>query len=166
MWKRNAAVAIVAVLVLGVGAYAWAQGGPDRPSTSTTAQAGADGGNGAQPGARPGRRGGHRGVLRRIVHGDLVVRGQNGFENVTYDRGTVTDVTGSSITIKRPDNQTVTKHIDQNTKFRGVQSASEVQKDKPAVVVAKGDNATIVGQRTANGQGTRARSASDDLSDS
>jgi len=145
MLKRNAAVAIVAALVLGVGAYAWAQGAPDRPTTSTTAQPGGDG-----AGQRPGRHRGRLGMVRRIVHGDLVVRTQSGFEHVTYDRGTVTDVTPSSITIKRPDNQTVTKRIDQNTKFRGVQSASDVQKDKPAVVVSKGDNATLVGQRTGN----------------
>ena len=76
------------------------------------------------------------------------VRGQsgNGFENVTFDRGEVTAVSASSITVKRPDGQSVTKAIDANTKFRGVQSAGDVKTGKPALVVSKGTTATMVGQ--------------------
>lgn len=141
MLKRNAAVLLVGALVFGVGAYAWAQGAPDRP---TTAQAAPDKPDGAR------HRGGGRGFpgLHRAVHGDLIVRGAdgNGFENVTFDRGEVTAVSASSITIKRPDGPSVTKAIDANTKFRGVQSAAEVKTGKPALVVSKGNTATQIAQ--------------------
>jgi hypothetical protein len=143
MFKKHAAVLLVGALVLGVGAYAWAQGAPQRPT-------GGDQTASAQPNAsrRPGR-GGHRfGLLQRAIHGDVIVRSQSGkgFENVTFDRGEVTAVSASSITVKRPDGQSVTKAIDANTKFRGVQSAGDVKTGKPALVMSKGGTATMVGQ--------------------
>jgi len=149
MLKRNAAVATVAVLVLGAGAYAWAQGSPSRPTTSTTA-APADG-RPNRP-ARPGRAG-RAGLLRRVVHGDLIVRGKDGFQNVTYDRGKVTDASVTSVTIMRPDHQSVTKTIDGSTQFKGIKDASQLQKDKPAIVVSKGNTAVVVAQRSADTAG-------------
>ena len=143
MLKRNAAVLLVATLVLGAGAYAWAQGAPERPTTSEQAR------EPRADGPRQGR-GGERGMhpLRRAVHGDLIVRKADGsgFENVTFDRGEVTAVSASSITVKRPDGQSVTKAIDANTKFHGAQSAADVKTGKPAVVVSKGNTATQIGQ--------------------
>ena len=160
MLKRNAAVLLVGALVLGVGAYAWAQGAPERPTTSEqTAPQRPDGPRGQRPdGPRGQHRGGRpSGPLARAIHGDLIVRGQNGggFENVTFDRGEVTAVSASSITVKRPDGHSVTKAIDANTKFRGVQSASEVKTGKPALVVSKGNTATMVGQPNGERQGER-----------
>lgn len=147
MFKRNAAVLLIAGLVLGGGAYAWAQGAPERPTT-TTAQS--DQPNPERSGrARHGRKGGGA-HLHHAIHGDLLVPNQarDGFENVTFDRGEVTAVSASSITVKRPDGQSVTKAIDANTKFRGANSASEVQTGKPAMVVSKGNTATQVAQPT------------------
>jgi len=156
MFKKHAAALLVGALVLGVGAYAWAQGAPQRPTSGDQTAA-------AQPNAsgHPGR-GGHRfGPLGRAIHGDVIVRGQsgNGFENVTFDRGQVTAVSASSITVKRPDGQSVTKAIDANTKFRGVQSAGDVKTGKPALVVSKGNTATVVGQPNRDRQAPPAQGA-------
>ena len=70
MFKKHAAALLVGALVLGVGAYAWAQGAPQRPTSGDQTAA-------AQPNAsgRPGRggRGGHRfGPLQRAIHGDVI----------------------------------------------------------------------------------------------
>jgi hypothetical protein len=157
MFKKHSAALLVGALVLGVGAYAWAQGAPQRPTSGDQASAQPDG---SAPAARAGR-GGHRfGPLRRAIHGDVIVRGQggNGFENVTFDRGEVTAVSASSITVKRPDGQSVTKAIDANTKFRGVQSAGDVKTGKPALVVSKGNAATMVGQPNRDRQAPPAQS--------
>jgi hypothetical protein len=143
MFKRNAAVLLVAALVLGVGAYAWAQGAPDRPTTADQAAPAS-----ANRPAHPHMRGGGFGGLLRAIHGDVIVRQQNGtgFENVTFDRGQVTAVSASSITVKRADGQSVTKSIDGSTKFRGAQSAADVKTGKGALVVSKGSTATLIGQ--------------------
>jgi hypothetical protein len=156
MFKKHAAVLLVGALVFGIGAYAYAQGAPQRPTSGDHAASG-------QPNAsgRAGR-GGHRfGPLGRAIHGDIIVRAQggNGFENVTFDHGDVTAVSASSITVKRPDGQSVTKAIDANTKFRGAQSAGEVKTGKPALVVSKGNTATMVGQPNRDRQAPPARSA-------
>jgi len=149
MFKRHAAVLLIGALVVGVGAYAWAQGAPDRPTTTDQAAPRKPDGPRGQGAGRRGGRFGHRfGPLARAIHGDVIVRAQqgNGFENVTFDRGEVTAVNASSITVRRPDGQSVTKAIDSNTRFRGVQSAAEVKTGKPALVVSKGGTATLVAQ--------------------
>ena len=122
--------------MLGAGSLAWAE---------TGSQASGSPGSGPQH-QRAG------GLLRRAEHGDLTVRTKNGFEQVTFDRGRVTAISATSITITRPDGQSVTKTIDASTRFRGVQSASEVKTGKPAVVASKGDTAVVVGQRVREGR--------------
>src|SRR5712691_3388658 len=131
MLKRMAAV-LVGTLVLAGGAYAYA----DTPSTvPSTAPAS------APAAAHPGYD--HRGPLRRVVHGDLIVRTKDGFENVTVDRGKVTASSASSITIERPDGVSVTKTVTADTKFRGIHSADQLAHDKGALVVSKGDTAVL-----------------------
>ena len=135
MLKRMAAV-LVGTLVLAGGAYAYA----DTPSTApSTAPAS------APAAAHPGYD--HRGPIRRVVHGDLIVRTKDGFENVTVDRGKVTASSASSITIERPDGVSVTKTVTADTKFRGIHSADQLAHDKGALVVSKGDTAVLIGQR-------------------
>jgi hypothetical protein len=153
MLKRNVVLLIVGALVLGAGAYAWAQGAPDRPTTTAAAaQAGRPGNHRGPGGPRAGFGAG------RAVHGDLIVPNRNGgpgFEHVTLDRGEVTSVSGSSITVKRADGASVTKTIDSNTKFRGAQSAGDVKPNQPAVVVSKGSKAVLVGQPNGDRMGRR-----------
>ena len=138
MFKRFAAV-LVGTLVLAGGAYAYAADNPSTPSTTTPSAS-------AAAANHPGRH--LRGPLRRAVHGDLVVRTKDGFENVTVDRGKVTAASASSITIQRPDGVSVTKAVTADTKFRGIDSAAQLAHDKGALVVSKGDAAVLIAQRT------------------
>ena len=145
MLKRNVVVLTIVALVLGFGAFAWAQGEPERPTTST-----------AEPKAersRPERRlhRGQRGpgpdIARRAVHGDLIVRGKDGFENVAFDRGEVVRHSATSVTLERGDGVEVTKAINGDTRFKGIASADEIV-EGPALVVSKGDAAGLVAQRS------------------
>jgi hypothetical protein len=153
MLKRNLAILALAVALVGGGAVAWAQtsDGSNTPPTTSAQQAPA-----AQQG--PAGRGGQRpgAILRRVVHGDLIVRGKDGFQNVTYDRGTEDGVSNGTLTITRPDNKKVSVKFTDSTKYRGVKDASQLQAGKQTLVVSKDGNALIVGQRsgTKNGGST------------
>ena len=74
------------------------------------------------------------------------MKSKDGFKNVTFDRGKVTAATATSITIQRPDGVSVTKTIDDATKFKGIASAADIKTDKPAIVVSNGDTAVAVAQ--------------------
>jgi hypothetical protein len=144
MLKRNIVVLTIAAVVLGTGAYAWAQGAPERPTTTTVEPGGATPkADGAAGGARRARR-----FAGRAVHGDLIVGGKQGFENVTFDKGDVVRHSATSITVKRADGVEVTKAIDGTTRFRGIASAGEIVDGRPALVVSKGDTAVLVAQRS------------------
>ena len=160
MVKRIVAVALAAAVVLGIGVYAWAQQGSSGQGQQAQQQTPAT----TQPAQKqPRRRGqGANALLGRVVHGDLVVRNGTGFENVTLDRGTVTSASGQSVTVQRPDGQSVMKAVNADTKFRGVAAADQLQVGKPAVVESKGDTAVVVAQPKARpggpggaGQGPR-----------
>jgi hypothetical protein len=90
-------------------------------------------------------------VLRRTVHGDLVVKQGDGFETVTFDRGTVTSVDASSLSLHRPDGVDVTVKLTDQTRYVGVTGAGGVQKDKPVTVVSKDGAARMVAQRDGSG---------------
>lgn len=147
MLKRNFAVLLVAGLVLGGGAFAWAQGSPSQaqgaPAALATVAAGV-----RDPAARRAGGEGKHALYKRAVHGDLIVRGRGGaFENYTFDRGKVDAASSTSITLTRPDGKQVTVSITPDTKFRGVRDASGLQTGKPAVVVSQGGKADLVDQR-------------------
>ena len=132
--KRNIAVLLVAALVLGGGGLALAQGQPDRPSDRPTVRDGANAGPGP---------------LRRAVHGDLVVRGQDGrFESLTFDRGTVNEATDTSkLVLDRPDGKQVTLELTSETRYRGMEGAAQVREGQPAVATSRDGNALSVRQR-------------------
>jgi hypothetical protein len=134
VFKRMTAV-LVGTLVLAGGAYAYAADSPSTAPPSASAPAA----------PHPGQD--HRGPLRRAVHGDLIVRTKAGFENVTVDRGKVTAVSATSITIERPDGVSVTKAVTSDTRFRGVDAAEQVERGKGALVVSKGNTAVLIAQR-------------------
>jgi hypothetical protein len=119
--------------------------GSTATSTPANPQAGAGGT------AAAGRKGRAGGLLRRVVHGDLTVRGKQGFQNVTYDRGMVTAKGDASFTITRPDKVTVTIKVSDTTRYRGIQSFDQLQVNKPAIVLSQGGNAVMVGQRVGGG---------------
>ena len=149
MLKRNLAILVLVGALLAGGAYAWAQ----TSDTSTTAPS-TSAATSQQAPASQGKAG-RAGVLRRVVHGDLIVRGKNGFQNVTYDRGTEDGVSDNALTITRPDGKKVTVKLTADTRYRGVKDASQLQTGKQTLVVSKDGNALMVGQRSApNGQGS------------
>ena len=137
--KKVAAAAMAVVTVASVGAVAWAEDGGSSAGQGSSPPAAA-----GQPSTAPGR--GKAGLLRRVEHGDLIVRTKNAFQPVTIDRGRVTAASATSVTIVRPDAISVTVTIDSNTKFRGVTSAAAIATGKPAVVVSHEGKAITVRQ--------------------
>jgi hypothetical protein len=137
---KNIAAIAVAALGISAGAVGLAQAGPGDPpaqaaSTTTTAP-------GPKAGGRPGAMGGH------AVHGDLIVRTKDGaFEKVAFDRGTLTAVSATSLTLHRPDGVDVTVTLNGDTRYRGVENAGALQKDQPVAVVSKDGTARVVMQR-------------------
>ena len=140
MLKRNLAILVLALALLGGGAYAWAQTSDTSPSAPATAPAK----SGQQA---PNGKAGANGLLRRVVHGDLVVRGKGGFQNVTYDRGKEDGVSNNTLTLTRPDGKQVSVKLTSDTKYRGVKDASQLQAGKQTLVLSKDGNALMVGQR-------------------
>jgi len=149
MLKRNLAVLVLAVTLVGGGAVAWAQTSDSSPSKPTTAPNGQ-----TRQGVPKGRNARAAGILGRVVHGDLVVRGKDGhFENVTYDRGTLDGVSGDTLTLTRPDGKKVSVKLTSDTKFRGVANASELKAGKQTLVTSRDGKAMTVAQRAGNKQG-------------
>jgi hypothetical protein len=142
--QKLAALGVAGAVILGAGgAVAWAQTGGDGGSPSTTAPAAAP----SKPAGVPVKA--LRPLARRAVHGDVVVKAKDGsFVTVTFDRGTVTAASDTSVTLQRPDtNQPVTLTVDANTKVHGVASASALQTGKQAVVISHAGTATQILQR-------------------
>jgi hypothetical protein len=91
---------------------------------------------------------GHKGkLLRRVAHGEVVVRGKDGF--VTHDLivGKVTAVSSDSITVKAADNTSETYAVGKDTKVRmrtigSGGAASSIDK------VATGDEVLVAGTGT------------------
>jgi hypothetical protein len=133
MVKRHLAGLIVAGVIAGSGATAVAatqsNGTPPAAARRHRAQAATDR------------------VERRMVHGDLIVKGKDGFEHVTVDKGTVERTGDATITLKRPDGPIVTFKVTDSTKFKGVDGLSSVRTGDPALVVSKDGTAVLVGQR-------------------
>ena len=143
MLKRNLAILVLAGTLLGGGAYAWAQTSDGSPSAPTTQPPK----SGQQaPAAQGARRGRENGYLKRVVHGDLIVRGKDGFQNVTYDRGKEDGVSDNTLTITRPDGKQVSVKLTSDTKYKGVKDASELQAGRPTLVVSHDGNAGAGGQ--------------------
>ena len=150
MLKRNIAILTVALVVLGTGALAWAQGAPERPTTTLAPdreQPKAER-RAARGQARKARQARRARVGGRAVHGDLIVRAKDGFENVAFDKGDVVRHGATSVTVSRADGVEVSKAINGATRFRGIDSVDQIVDGRPALVVSKGDTATLVAQRS------------------
>ena len=146
--KRCSSATSQSGALLAGGAFAWAQTGDSSPTAPTTAP------NAQQAPGQRGQRGQRaNGYLKRVVHGDLVVRGKDGFQNVSYDRGKEDGVAGGTLTITRPDGKKVSVKLTSDTKYKGVKDASQLQAGKPTLVVSKDGNALIVGQRSGDKNG-------------
>ena len=145
--RTKLAAIVVAALGLTAGAVGLANAGPGDPpaqaAPTTTTPGPGDGPR------RPGPGGGqHPGPLARAVHGDLIVKAQDGtFEKVAFDRGTLTAASGTSLTLHRPDGVEVTVKLGDETRYRGVENAAALQTGRPAAVISKDGAARVVMQR-------------------
>lgn len=145
MGKKVAGFALAgAALMGGAGAMAWAENG----TTGTTATPAADlAAVGLPAGAKAAAGGAPLGALRRADHGSIDVKDGDQWVTVVFDRGRVSDVAADHITLARPDGKSVTLKLTADTKYRGATSASDVQKDQPALVVSNSDGtARLVAQ--------------------
>jgi hypothetical protein len=133
--KKVAVGAVGALAVLGIGGTAYAASPSSSSGTSATS------GSAQVAKARLGA------ILRRTDHATLEVKVQGHWVTYTLDRGKVSAISPTSITLARPDGQSVTETITPNTKYRGVASESGVQLNKSAIVLS--DNGTALGIRQA-----------------
>lgn len=115
-------------------------------ASSTLGAAADDVVSAAQPG--PGRRQaqGHRlrgmdrrGLLARLEHGQLTLQTKQGDRTIDLQRGTVSSVSPTSISVTSPDKFAGTYTIDSSTKVRtrtGLVSASSIHTGDTVLVVA------------------------------
>jgi len=149
--SKTAAWAATSIIGAGVA------GGLTYAAVSTPAGASSDIGaaadnviSAAQPtpgaGNAKGRLGGmgRRGLLARLEHGQLTLKTKQGDRTVDLQRGTVSAVSPTSISVTSPDNFPGTYTVDATTKVRtraGLVSISSVHKGDQVFVVATGGKA-------------------------
>ena len=109
---------------------------------STIASQAADNGTGTGMGTR--MRMGRHGLLGRIEHGQLTLQTRKGDRTVDLQRGTVTAVSPTSISVTSPDKFAGVYTVDSSTKVRtraGLVSISSVHQGDQVFVVASGGKA-------------------------
>lgn len=93
--------------------------------------------HGARPGARLGA------PLGQGVHGETTVRTRDGgFRVVTFQRGEITDVSGTALTVKSADGTAWTWTANGDTRVR------RNHKDAALKDLAKGDDVRVAGERS------------------
>jgi hypothetical protein len=133
---------VTAAVIVGAGTAALATTGSGTTAGAPAAAGAA--GHHATGAHKHGKRGGM--LLRKLAHGQVVVKTKQGF--VTHDliRGTVTAVSPTSITVKSLDNTSETFAITKATKVRvrsdGAAALASITK------VAKGDRVFVGGTGT------------------
>lgn len=149
MYRRILIGGVTAAAIVGAGGAALAATGSDSTNSagssshqSATARS-HDGKKGRQGKRMKGRR-----LLRRVDHGQFVVHTRKGFVTVQLIRGTVTDVSASSITVTSADHVTDTFAVTPDTKVHkrvdGKPAASTIG------AVAKGDHVVVGGTGATN----------------
>lgn len=133
-----AGAAAGAMVAAATGVTAGAAPLPSSPSPTPT----------ATPGAHSAAK--HRGLLSRTDHATIEVRKNGKWVTETVDRGNVTAASGSSITLARPDGQSVTIAISSSTKFHGKEatSAAALKTGVRARVVSENGTATSIVEGT------------------
>lgn len=133
--KRAGLAAAGVVVALGAGGTAYAATTSGSGSSTTTA-----------PAATPSGARHARSLLARTDHATVEVKVKGQWVTYTLDRGKVTAAGPTSITLARPDGQTVTDTVNSGTRFTGVDSAAAVQLNRPATVLSDGGVALRVHQ--------------------
>ena len=128
-----AGAAVVALIGIGGGvAFATSSGSPT-PNTLTAATTSTTPTSGANTPAKHK----HRGLLARAEHGSVTVRTKTGTEVIDLQRGQVTAVSPTSISVRSQDGFSATYVVTSTTKVRktGQQSAIGNVADGDSVVI-------------------------------
>jgi hypothetical protein len=84
-------------------------------------------------------------LWRHLEHGELVVRRQQGHQDVLIQRGEVTSVSGHSLTVRSPDGFTATWTLSNDTRIRKAGEAAradQLTKGVDVVVAGPGEGST------------------------
>lgn len=146
--RKVALGAVGAIACLGVGgtAYAATSSGssPSSPPSSSPSP------SSAPPSSTPASAGKHhRSLIDRADHATVELKVKGKWVTYTLDRGKVTAVSASSITLARPDGTSVTDAINPATKFRGVSSEAGITVGKPAGALSSNGTALRITQKPA-----------------
>ena len=132
MYRRVLVGGLTAASILGAGGTALALTGSDGSSGSA--------------GSSAGKLAGHHGkarLLKRLQHAEIVTKNAQGFVTHELIKGTVTELSATSITVQAADKTSETFTVNGDTKVRvrsgGKGSASSIDK------VAKGDQVFVGG---------------------
>lgn len=133
MYRNVLVGGLTAATILGAGGTALALTGSDG-STGSSAGSGSHAGQLGHGKAR---------LLKRLQHAEIVTKNAKGFVTHELIKGTVTDVSSTSITVQAADKVSETFIVNGDTKVRvrsgGKGSASSIDK------VAKGDQVFVAG---------------------
>ncbi|MGH9076043.1 MAG: hypothetical protein ACRDY0_01070 [Acidimicrobiales bacterium] len=134
--RKVAFGAVGALAAVGLGGTAYA-------ATTSSGSPGPTAGA-ATPAAHAHHRA--RSLVARSDHATIEVKVKGHWVTYTLDRGQVSAVSPTSITLARPDGQSVTDAITSTTKLRGVTSEPAIQQGKPALVVSTNGDAVRIHQ--------------------
>lgn len=149
-------VAAVGITALGIAGATYAAASDPSPSSSGSSTEGPQqvpglGGGDRDGGHGPGKHGGHgpRGGFPGAIHGTFVVPNQDGtgYQTVQMQRGTVTAVSATSISVKSDDGFTATYVVDADTKVNRDGAIADITADADVMVMATVDGATATAQR-------------------
>jgi hypothetical protein len=86
-------------------------------------------------------------LARHTVHAELIVKTADGFRTIDIDRGRLSSISGTSITIVRPDGPSVTARLTNATRYVGLPESSLAKGDRVLLVQGGGGNALFVAAR-------------------
>jgi hypothetical protein len=144
---RAASVAALSALAVTVGGVAYADAATST-THATTAAAPTSAATTTAATARAARSRARHPLLRRTLHGSLVLRGKAG-KTVTVDiqRGTITDISATSLTMKSTDGVSETYVLTPATKLRSrgkaVTLATVKDGDRGLVVAIEGSSGKV-----------------------
>jgi hypothetical protein len=152
--RRLIALTVPLVAAIAFGGWAYAETQPADPQFEDSPAAA----------EAAGRQRGGVAVLKRAIHGELLVGGaRRGYRTVVFDRGRITAISGDSITLERPDGESVTAELTDATKFNGT-PRDQLKAGDAVMVVQSGGTATRVVSKGARAERkSRRQGAGNDL---
>jgi len=146
--KRTLAIASAAAIAGGVIAFSIASYATSGNTSAGSPSSSDDVYAAAVSTGTPGKPTGHR----ELLHGERVVKDKDGtIITVDVQRGAVTAVSASSMTVRSSDGTTWTWTLNSNTKVRGADLKKEATSD-----IKVGNTVAVAGQRTGDTRTARA----------